>query len=126
MKRILLITLCVFVAQFSFGQAQFENSSFDTWENTGTPQQEQLQYSSLKTADASWIVLAGAPQVLWRETTIVHSGAASAKMEVDEFTSLAGLCPNGLITNGRVHAEVVAANGYVFTDVANSQWNTPC
>lgn len=122
-KTLLIVSLTAFVSLIPFSQTQFENPSFDTWENTGSPTQEPTQYSSLKTADA-WS--GSAPQVLWQENTIVHSGASSAKIVVAPYNILVGLAPNGIMTNGRVHAELTAANGYVFTDPASSQWNTPC
>ncbi|MBK6527582.1 MAG: PCMD domain-containing protein [Crocinitomicaceae bacterium] len=124
MKKLLLVSfLSLLSAISSVAQTQLENPGFEDWQNASAPEAEPTQYSSLKTAD----LLAGsAPQVVWGETTIVHSGDSSAKIVVAPFNWLVGLSPNGTLTNGRVHAELTASNGYVFTDVANPQWNTPC
>lgn len=121
MKKTLLFTACMFVTAIGFSQTQFENPSFETWEAVGNPEEEPTEYSSLKTADA----LAGlAPQVLW-QTSTAHTGSYAARLEVAAFNIGCFCNPNGIMTNGRVHAELTAANGYVFTDPADAQWNTP-
>lgn len=112
---LLLITLLSFVAH---SQTQFENSGFETWQNVGAPEEEPTEYSSLKTADAlAW----AAPVVLSRESTNPHSGSYCARLE---NKTAAGIVANGLLTNGRVHADWVPANGYVFTNTSDSQWNS--
>ena len=122
MKKTLLFSACLYIATVGFSQVPFENASFENWDALGNPEEEPTQYSSLKTADA----LAGlAPQVLWQSGT-AHTGSFSARLVVAPYNILVGLAPNGTMTNGRVHAELTASNGYVFTDAGNSQWNTPC
>ncbi|MBD3638301.1 MAG: PCMD domain-containing protein [Crocinitomicaceae bacterium] len=122
MKRILSFAIVLFISGLTYGQTPFENPSFETWDGFGTPEEEPTQYSSLKTADQ----LGGsAPQVLWQSTD-AHSGSYSAYLKVAPYNWLAGVSPNGIMTNGQVHAEFVAANGYVFTHPDSSKWNTPC
>lgn len=122
MKKTLLLVAGVISLAFTHAQTQFENASFENWEGVGNPEEEPTQYSSLKTADAlAW----AAPQVVWRSAT-AHTGSYSTRIKVAAYNGFCGCTPNGIMTNGRVHAEVSAANGYVFTDPANAQWNTPC
>jgi hypothetical protein len=42
-----------------------------------------------------------------------------------ENKSALGIVANGILTNGRVHADLNPANGYVFTDASDPRWNTP-
>jgi hypothetical protein len=122
MKRALLVLLISSSSILSLSQTQFENPGFEAWESVAAPEEEPTEYSSLKTADA----LAGlAPQVIW-QTATANSGSFACSLVVAPFNILVGLAPNSTLTNGRVHAEFTAANGYVFTDTVNSQWQTPC
>ncbi len=113
----------------SNAQTQIENGGFETWDNLGQDTEEPQQWSSLKTStdDNNFLNLANqAPQVVWLEASGVHSGNACLKMVVANYNALAGVAPNGIITNGRVFASTTPSDGYVFTDVSSSQWNTPC
>ncbi len=115
-KYTLLLASSLFVANV-FAQQQLPNAGFETWENEGTATQEPTNWSSLKTADA---LASLAPEVLSRDNG--NTGNYSAVLEVK---SAFGIAANGLITNGRVHADLNPENGYVFTDVNDAQWNTP-
>ena len=103
-----------------FAQQQFENPGFEQWENVGSAAEEPVNWSSLKTSDDSF--LAGqAPKVIEQATGRGGTGF-SVKMEnKSAFTIVA----NGLMTNGRVHADFNPENGYVYTDLADARWNTP-
>ena len=117
MSTRILLFFAAFFATFTFSQ-QFENGSFDDWENVGTPTAEPLNWSSLKTADA----LAGtAPTVIARETGRTGTGYCVML----ETKSVFGISANGILTNGRIHADLNPNNGYVFTNTSDSQWNTP-
>lgn len=103
-----------------FAQQQIENGDFENWENQGSAEEEPVDWSSLKTADA----LAGtAPSVLSPDTG--RNGGLCARLEVKEVP-LIGIKANGIMTNGRVHADFNPENGYVFTDPNDAQWNTAC
>lgn len=118
MKKILLICLSVLVVTFVHGQAQIENPGFEgVWDNVLGAEDEPTEWSSLKTADA---LTAFAPIVAFKETTQFHSGAYSLRLKV---VNALGVDANGIMTNGRVHADFDPALGNVYTDVANTQWN---
>lgn len=119
MKKSTLLISIVALLSFNYSQAQTQlpNAGFEEWENEGTPTMEPKNWSSIKTADA---LAALAPEVLSRDT-----GRNSNYSVVLEVKSAFGIAANGIITNGRVHADMNPANGYVFTDVNDDQWNTP-
>jgi len=128
MKINKLLPILFFSSQLLMAQTQIENGNFESWENSGNDDQEPSQWSSLKTSDDdSWLNLSNqAPQVIWKETSSPHSGNACIKLKVAPYNALVGLSPNAIVTNGRVFASTTPSDGYVFTDVSNSQWNTIC
>lgn len=118
MKKILLICLTLLANAAIYAQTQIENPGFElTWEDVLGAEDEPIQWSSLKTADA---LTALAPVVAFKESTTYHSGAYSIRLKV---VNTLGVNANGIMTNGRVHADFTPANGNVFTDVAATQWN---
>ncbi|HRH38751.1 MAG TPA: hypothetical protein PK760_10425 [Flavobacteriales bacterium] len=102
-------------------QPQLDNPSFETWTNIGQASEEPANWSSLKTSDGGVIINSLVPQLCWRSTD-AHTGSYSVNLRT--VSSSAGTA-NGLLTNGRVHAELNISNSYVFTDQTDSQWNTP-
>ncbi len=102
-------------------QPQLQNASFETWTNAGQASQEPTDWSSLKTSDGGAILNGLVPQLCWRSDD-AHTGSYSVNLRT--VSSVAGDA-NGLLTNGRVHAEFDIANSYMFTDQGDSQWNTP-
>lgn len=116
MKKITL-AFCLFgLSLLGLTQQQIENGNFENWENQGTAEEEPVNWSSLKTADA----LAGtAPSVLSNDTG--RNGGNCARLIVKEVF---GIKANGIMTNGRVHADFIPSNGYVFTDPNDTQWHT--
>ncbi|UKN01948.1 PCMD domain-containing protein [Paracrocinitomix mangrovi] len=123
MKRIILFASVFAVGLSAFGQEPFENASFETWENVGNPSEEPTDYSSLKTATPGTLA-AFAPQVLWQAGS-AHTGSYCVHLKVAAYNSLAGVSPNGIITNGRALASTTASDAYVFTDPNDAKWNTP-
>lgn len=112
------------LAAFPFiasAQPQLENPSFESWTNAGQATQEPTDWSSLKTSDGGAIINGLVPQLCWRSTD-AHTGNYSVNLRT--VSSVAGTT-NGLLTNGRVHAELQIANSYMFTDQGDGQWNTP-
>lgn len=113
-----ILTILAFSSICLFSQAQqLENGNFESWEGVGTPQVEPTDWSSIKTADA----LAGtAPQVLTQD---IGNGGNGYCMKLEVKTIL-GIAANGIATSGRVHADIIPANGYVYTDASDPKWNT--
>lgn len=120
MTRLFLTLALMSLVNFAITQQQIENSNFENWENQGTAEEEPVNWSSLKTADA---LASTAPSVLSPDTG--RNGGTCAKLEVKEVP-LVGIKANGLMTNGRVHADFNPENGYVYTEPNNPQWNTAC
>lgn len=117
-KSTLLFTIAALLSfNYSQAQTQLPNAGFEEWENEGTAEMEPKHWSSIKTADA---LAALAPEVLNRDL-----GRNSNYCVVLEVKSAFGIPANGIMTNGRVHADMNPANGYVYTDVNDDQWNTP-
>jgi hypothetical protein len=120
MKRQLLYFLALGMAGTSFAQQQFENGDFESWEDAGTVVDEPVDWSSIKTSDVPSLNTF-APQV-WDQSTDAHSGSYSLYLE---NKSSFGIVANGIVSNGRIHADTDPENGYVFTDASDAQWNTP-
>lgn len=119
MKKLLFKSSLLIGILFAFqsNAQQLENGDFENWENLGTATEEPTDWSSLKTADA---LAASAPQVLNQDAGRI--GGSSVRLEVLE----AFFIPvNGLMTNGRVHADFDPENGYVYTEETDAQWHTP-
>jgi len=119
MKKYLLNLLLMFLcAPALLSQQQLVNPGFETWDGSGATS-EPVNWSSLKTSDNS--LLSGqAPVVISQDTG--RDGGFSIKLE---NKSVFGIVANGILTNGRVHADFNPENGYVFTDVNDARWNTP-
>lgn len=117
MQKVFLFLATTFIFGSSYAQQQLLNPGFETWENEGTATMEPTHWSSLKTADA---LASLAPEVLSRDAG--RNGGYSAVLEVK---SAFGIAANGLLTNGRVHADMNPENGYVYTDASQPEWNTP-
>ncbi|PWH85039.1 T9SS type A sorting domain-containing protein [Brumimicrobium oceani] len=109
------IPLILFVHTLS-AQQQMQNSGFENWDDEGSAIAEPTNWSSIKTADA---LAAIAPEVLHRVAG--RTGNYAIELEVK---TLIGISANGIITNGRVHADYTPSNGYVFTDAGNPKWHT--
>ncbi len=104
-----------------FSQQQPENASFENWETiSGLTVQEPVDWSTIKTSDGGSLINNLAPYN-WDKSTDAHTGTYSVKLY---NASVLGIVASGLVTNGRVHADI-SGTGWVFTDITNSQWNTP-
>ena len=117
MKKILLLIGCA-ITVTSFSQAQLENPGFEgTWEDVSGAEDEPIEWSSIKTGDA---LAEFAPVVLFKSED-AHSGDFCVRLKnKDAF----GVVANGIMTNGRIHADFDPENGNVFTDAAETKWNT--
>jgi hypothetical protein len=118
MKTLFTILIGLTASIFAHSQQQLQNGNFESWENTGTAEAEPTNWSSLKTADA----LAGsAPEVLSQE--VGRNGGSCAMLQV-KTVPIINIQANGIMTNGRVHADFNPENGYVFTDPNDVKWHT--
>lgn len=116
MKIGISFTIVFFLFFLSNAQEQLQNGDFEVWENVGAATEEPENWSSLKTADA---LASTTPQVLTQD--VGRNGGFCPRLEVK---TVFGIAANGLMTNGRVHADFNPENGYVFTDDNDPQWNT--
>ncbi|MEC8604249.1 MAG: PCMD domain-containing protein [Bacteroidota bacterium] len=118
MKKSLSILICLFYVSSYFNQSQIDNGGFENWENAGTSVDEPTEWSSIKTSDDP--TLAGFAPVVWGQSSDAHSGNYSLEMT---NVSVFGVVANGIVTNGRVHADFDPSLGYVFTDPNDSRWH---
>jgi len=121
MKHIATLVISASISSLSVAQPQILNAGFETWGGLGTGTEEPDEWSSIKTSDGGTVVNNFAPQVCWRSDD-GHTGSYS--LNVRTVTSLIGAA-NGIVTCGRVHAELDPANGRVFTEATDPQWNQP-
>ena len=114
--KIYVIVIATMISGLYNAQQQLQNGNFEVWENVGTATEEPENWSSLKTADA---LTGSAPQVLTQD--VGRLGGFSARLEVIEVFFIPA---NGIMTNGRVHADFNPENGYVYTQATDQQWHT--
>lgn len=120
--RITLLFPSLFLTTLLFAQPQLENAGYETWVDVSSATAEPVEWSSVKSSDGGSLINAFAPQLCWRSPD-AHTGEYSVNLRT--VTSAVGAA-TGLLTNGRVHAEFTVANSYVFSDLANAEWNTVC
>ena len=118
--RVALLLPALLHALASIAQPQLENPSFEAWDNAGQATQEPQQWSSLKTSDGGAFINGLVPQLCWRSDD-ARTGQYSENLRT--VSSVIGAA-NGLLTNGRVHAELDVANSYMYTIQDNEQWRT--
>ncbi len=126
-RTLLLAVICLFYFQSGIhAQSQFENASFEEWEpeDSNNPKFEPVEWSSLKTSD--WDFAAGAAPVVMKRSDDAHTGNYSLYL-FNVYNSLIDYVAPGTITNGRIHVDrqLDLEKSTSFTDVNNSQWNTP-
>ena len=92
---------------------QPENFSFEEWEMVGFENQfpEPVNWSSLKTSEPENLANVS-PEVMFKSTD-AHSGSFSVHLI---SKSVFGIVANGIITNGRIHADFDPAAGFTYTD----------
>jgi hypothetical protein len=120
MRPFTILSPLVFAAPLVSAQPQLENPSFELWDNTGQATQEPQQWSSLKTSDGGALINGLVPQLCWRSTD-ARTGQYSVNLRT--VSSVIGAA-NGLLTNGRVHAELAVENSYMYTVQDQEQWRT--
>ena len=119
MKKTLLFGMIAMILTLSLSAQQVQNPGFEDWGDAGTVIEEPINWSSIKTSDGEEWINDFAP-VVWGQSTDAHTGNYSVEL----FNVQTIVLATGTITNGRVHAEVIAANGFVFTDPEDERWHT--
>jgi len=121
-KFILISFILACIPLFIFSQEQIENPGFEEWEDAGTVLYEPVDWSSIKTSDHPG--LSDAAPVVWGQSDDSHSGNFSVYL-FNVYVSLIQSTAAGTLTNGQVHASVIPAEGYVFTNPDSTKWHTP-
>ena len=124
MFKYIFFTIGVLCAiSFTQAQSQFENPGFEEWEEVGTPYEEPVNWSSVKTSDHS--ASSASPKVIGISDD-AHSGNHSLYM-INKYVGIIDYVAPGNITNGRIHVspDLDPYKSNVFTDIHNDQWNTP-
>lgn len=117
MKYTLLLLFTV--STLSVFAQYVQNPSYETWE-VENGKSEPENWSSIQTALPSTLANF-APQVM-TQSSDAHSGTSSIKLE---NVSVFNIVANGVITNGRIFADLDPEKGYMYTDINDSRWNTP-
>lgn len=118
MKLFTTLATSVGLASFALAQPQIINAGFETWTSLGTGTEEPEEWSSIKTSDGGTFINNFAPQVCWQSAD-AHTGSYSVNVRTVQSPIGAA---NGIVTCGRVHAELNPANGRVFTEASDAQW----
>jgi len=125
MKRKLLLCLAtilpVFFLSALYAQTQLENAGFEEWEEIGFGPNitEPVNWSSVKSTDDD--NLNGVAPVVWGRSNDAHSGDYSLYLFSKEVF---GVVATGMITNGRVHADLNLDSSFTFTDPDHEEWHT--
>jgi hypothetical protein len=122
-KRVFLFVLAILLFNLINAQTQFDNASFEEWEEIGFGPNiiEPVEWSSIKSSDDETIS-GQAPHVWDRsEPGNAHTGNYSVYLHT---VRVFGINATGTLANGRYHAEFNINNAYTFTDTVNSQWHT--
>jgi hypothetical protein len=120
-KNLLTIMLISVLVYTSSAQTQFENPGFELWEaieNGDVP--EPVDWSSAASAEPDALAKLS-PQV-WDQSEDANTGDYSVYLVNKLVFSF--VAP-GIITNGRIHADLDPELGYIYTDTLDAQWNTP-
>jgi len=118
MKTIVFFTFFILFLVEATQAQQIQNPGFEDWENAGTVADEPVDWSSIKTSDGSFNQLA---PLVWAKSNTAHSGNYSVQLT---NTVAFSIVANGIVTNGRVHADIVVSNSFIYTDPADERWHT--
>lgn len=120
-KYLLLLVSIIFVSNLAISQSQFENASFEEWEDIpygSVP--EPVNWSSIRTALPD--ELAKVAPAVWDVSDDAHTGDHSLYLT---NLSIFGIIATGTMTNGRILANLNTDLAYSYTDPDNSEWNCP-
>jgi len=116
-KLVALLLICfpgIIMAQ------SVENGSFESWENEGLIE-EPVDWSSIQTALPNSLA-SFAPEVMTKSTD-AQTGTYSVRLENIEVI---GVVANGVVTNGRVYANLNPTQGYMQSEIFDTKYSTPC
>lgn len=116
MKTLSMLLLIISLPIHIFCQIEIQNRDFEAWEDMGAFM-EPFHWSSLKTADN---LATTAPVVLFQDNT-GRNGSLCARLEVKPTPF--GFDANGIMTTGRIHAELDPENGSAYTDPNNDDFH---
>jgi len=116
----LLFTISLFISAtvYLFAQ-QPQNAGFEEWEDAGTVIDEPVNWSSIKTSDAGDYINNLAP-VVWGKSTDARSGNYSVELKNVMSIVLA----TGIVTNGRIHADLNPNKANAHTVLDDERWHT--
>ena len=120
-KNLISMLITILMISQITAQTQFENPGFEEWESIpygSIP--EPIDWSSARTALPDELAQVAPP--IWDQSEDSHSGNYSVYL-VNKAAF--GIIATGTITTGRIYASLEPADGYVFTDLEDSRWNTP-
>lgn len=116
----LFVFFFVCISGIALGQT-IENASFENWEMEGTFN-EPVDWSSIQTGLPTSLA-AFAPEVMFQSTD-ARTGTYSVRLK--NINAGPGIVANGVLTNGRVHANLNPDLGYMESNIFDSKYNTPC
>jgi len=120
-RNLLILALLFLIVYSATAQTQLENPGFELWEpieNGDIP--EPIDWSSARSAEPD--ALAEWAPAVWDQSEDANSGDYSVYLVNQPiFTVVAP----GIITNGRIHADLNPELGYIYTDTTDARWNTP-
>jgi len=119
-KHTLLLISSILLLLTVSAQKQIENPSFEVWEEIRRGVDEPVNWSSIKSTDASTFLAKQAPQV-WDQSKDAYYGSYSLELY---NVSKMGRVATGTMTNGRVHSSMTVGESYIYTDTLHNRWNT--
>ena len=119
--RLLFLSLLTLTFLQTNAQQQFENGSFDEWEEVGlgADKMEPVNWSSIKTSDDD--LLNSVAPVIWEKSDDAHSGPYSVRVW---NVSTLGLVATGSISNGRFHPDLNTDSANVHSDIGDERWHS--
>lgn len=105
-----MAAITVMVSAITYGQQQVGNPGFENWDNVGAATEEPTNWNGMMTGDFCFLCSFAQSQRVFQESTEVHSGTYSCRIETG---SAGGNGINGALTLGRVNApNATPSNGY--------------
>lgn len=119
MKHHFLSIVLLFTSMINLFAQQPQNPGFEEWEDAGTVIDEPVNWSSIKTSDAGDYINNLAP-VVWGQSTDARSGNYS--VELTNVMSI--ILATGIVTNGRIHADLNPTKANAHTVPDDEKWHT--
>lgn len=126
MKRTLLFSISLCASMAAIGQTQIGNSDMEIWEDLGSPTEEPQNWSGIKSASGSSILISFAPQAITQSTDTRTGTGFCAKLETK---SALGVAANGTMTCGRLNVGSAIASdpsNYSKSHTADAMYSEEC